>query len=272
MKRAQRRAAVGRRRSRATSSWRRRPTSGRFRPERRDARRAPGAVPGRAARPADPPLHVLRRPGARPVHGLGHPPRSPRSRTGRHFVGYDTDPAYVERALARVRRNGRGWSTVRRSPSVQCVMRQPLVRSLRVTSERGARRRGLGERGRRRRSYTTAASRAIDSPAKLATGIEVTYRAVRRPRDAVAVRRVGRVLHDAPGAVAHRRALARAREGRRRPRARAGRRSCSCTTDLPARSSAGSPRAAGHDRHRQARRRRRRPVAGGRPQPPAATW
>ena len=45
----------------------------------RPARRAPGAVPGRAARAADPPVHVRRRPRARPVHGqrLGARRRGP---------------------------------------------------------------------------------------------------------------------------------------------------------------------------------------------------
>ena len=41
-------------------------------PESAHARRPSGAVPGRAARAADRPLHVRGRPRARPVHGLGH--------------------------------------------------------------------------------------------------------------------------------------------------------------------------------------------------------
>ena len=52
-------------------------------PESARRGRPPGAVPGRAARAADPALHVRRRPRARPVHGQrldarrGRPPRPP---------------------------------------------------------------------------------------------------------------------------------------------------------------------------------------------------
>ena len=70
-------------------------------PESANAGRPPGAVPGRAARAPDPALHLRGRPRARPVHGSGTTAVAA-VRTGRHYVGYDTDATYVERALQRV--------------------------------------------------------------------------------------------------------------------------------------------------------------------------
>ena len=61
-----------------TTSWTGPPTCGTSTRERQP-RRAPGAVPGRAAPAAHRALHLPRRPRARPVHGLGHAPPSPPS-------------------------------------------------------------------------------------------------------------------------------------------------------------------------------------------------
>ena len=68
----------------------------------RPAGRPPGAVPRRAARAADPALHVRRRPRARPVHGQRLDAGGRGADWGGATSGYDLDPAYVEIARRRV--------------------------------------------------------------------------------------------------------------------------------------------------------------------------
>ena len=77
---------------------------GRSRPRARGGS-ASGAVPGRAARAADPALHVQGRSRARPVHGLGLD-AGRGARLGRRYVGYDLDATYVDIARLRVRDEG----------------------------------------------------------------------------------------------------------------------------------------------------------------------
>ena len=126
-------------------------------------------------------------------------------RTGRHFLGYDTDPAYVDAARARV-----------------AAERDRLLAAERVDRRRWATRRSTG-----RPSCSTAAGFAVDAKSKRKSGgVDVSARRHRRRRARVAGRRRRRVHDRPPGPAAHRRPRAHARPGgpavRLRGRAAAG--------------------------------------------------
>ncbi len=63
--------------------------------------RSSGTVPRRAARAVDRALHLRRRRCARSVHGVGHAAVAA-LRTRRHYIGFDTEQSYVDRAHVRI--------------------------------------------------------------------------------------------------------------------------------------------------------------------------
>jgi modification methylase len=103
-------------------------------------------------------------------------------RTGRHFVGYDTDPTYVTRALERV---GEERSRAATDGPRFAV---PAVRTTDDSSAAGDATRALGD-GLAAKEVAEALLRdagftVIDSPAKVGPGVQVTFRA-RDARDRV---------------------------------------------------------------------------------------
>ena len=68
----------------------------------RQPRRPSGTVSGCVARAAHPHEHLCRRPRARSRSSDPAPPRSRRCAPAGHYIGYDTEPEYVEAARRRV--------------------------------------------------------------------------------------------------------------------------------------------------------------------------
>jgi DNA modification methylase len=100
-------------------------------------------------------------------------------RTGRHFVGYDTDPAYVTRALARVAEERA------RVPTDGPVFSVPAVKQGAPAGEAdagdrvaGALRDGLAAKEVAESLLRDCSMTDIVSPAKIASGVQTTFRAV----------------------------------------------------------------------------------------------
>ena len=98
-------------------------------------------------------------------------------RTGRHFVGYDTDPAYVARALERVA-DERTRDTVGEPRFVVPALRPRDSADLGADRVERALRDGLGAKDVAEALLRDAGFTDVESPAKVAAGVEVAFRAV----------------------------------------------------------------------------------------------
>jgi site-specific DNA-methyltransferase (adenine-specific) len=98
-------------------------------------------------------------------------------RTGRHFVGYDTDPAYVTRALERVA-DERTRDTAGEQRFVVPAVRPRDAADVGVDRVTRALRDGLGAKDVAEALLRDAGFTDVESPAKVAAGVEVAFRAV----------------------------------------------------------------------------------------------
>ncbi len=109
-------------------------------------------------------------------------------RTGRHFVGYDTDPAYVAGALARVAEERERGSSGAPAFSVPAVKASSTARATATETESGpvggtdaasdALRDGLAAKDVAESLLRDCGFAAIDNPAKLASGVQTAFRGV----------------------------------------------------------------------------------------------
>ena len=216
----------------------------------RPARRPPGAVPGRAARAADPAVHVQGRPRARPVHGQRFgarrrgAPRAPLRRLRpRPAVRRDRPPPRRRRSRAG-RRRGRGPTGRRRSTVAPAARTSPMARQPTASP-----RRSLVDAG-----FTI---HATDHRVRR-TGVTVSFVATDADGDALVLRRRRRVHHPSRRAAPRRDGVEVARPGATRSVSRARRRAARVPHQPPA-----APAERG--RHRSARRRSRRVLRRHRP-------
>jgi site-specific DNA-methyltransferase (adenine-specific) len=100
-------------------------------------------------------------------------------RTGRHFVGYDTDPVYVARALARVAEERARVPTDAPVFSVPAVKRgAPAGDADDGDRVAGALREGLAAKEVAESLLRDCSMTDVESPAKVASGVQTTFRAV----------------------------------------------------------------------------------------------
>ena len=181
--------------------------------------RAPGAVPRRAARAPDPPLHLPGRPRRSTRSWVRGPPRSRPCATDRHYVGYDTDPEYVAAAEARIsaardRQRRRGRSGRRDDPPRACCRRFPRPPILGGLPG-PCRPRGPCGAGSGREALEVCGFTDIEASVALPGGVDVNFVGPRRRRTHLVLRRVGRLHVEPAWPEAHRHPLEGDRQGRR---------------------------------------------------------